>query len=113
MRLVFPGPRAVECHNFDVVITDLGMPYIDARQVAAVVKDALRGILLTGWGQRLVAEGDVSGKWIAFSASHPRCGNCTRPLLTARWRRGREPIGFRSPREALPDPTPANRGLTP
>jgi len=47
---------------FDIVITDLGMPYVDGRTVAATVK-ALNAstpvILLTGWGQRLDAEGDV------------------------------------------------------
>ncbi|MBI5720343.1 MAG: PAS domain S-box protein [Burkholderiales bacterium] len=48
--------------TFDVVITDLGMPYVDGRSVAAVVKasaSATPVILLTGWGQRLLAEGDV------------------------------------------------------
>ena len=47
---------------FAIVITDLGMPRIDGRQVASAVKTARRStlvILLTGWGQRLVAEGDV------------------------------------------------------
>ena len=46
---------------FDVVITDLGMPYVDGRKVAAAVK-ASSGtpvILLTGWGQRLVADGEI------------------------------------------------------
>ncbi len=48
--------------RFDVVITDLGMPYVDGRQVAAAIKAASPStpvIMLTGWGQRLVAEGDV------------------------------------------------------
>ncbi|HEY4579542.1 MAG TPA: ATP-binding protein [Candidatus Acidoferrales bacterium] len=47
---------------FAVVITDLGMPYVDGRRVASAVKAASPStpvILLTGWGQRLVAEGDV------------------------------------------------------
>jgi signal transduction histidine kinase/ActR/RegA family two-component response regulator len=47
---------------FAVVITDLGMPYVDGRKVASTVKAASPStpvILLTGWGQRLVAEGDV------------------------------------------------------
>jgi len=47
---------------FAVVITDLGMPYVDGRKVASAVKLSLPAtpvILLTGWGQRLVAEGDV------------------------------------------------------
>ena len=48
---------------FAVVITDLGMPRIDGRKVASFVKSASPStavILLTGWGQRLIAEGDVS-----------------------------------------------------
>ena len=48
--------------SFSLVITDLGMPYVDGRQVASTIKQtspATPIILLTGWGQRLVAEGDV------------------------------------------------------
>ena len=44
------------------MITDLGMPYVDGRKVSNVVKTAAPGtsvLLLTGWGQRLVAEGDI------------------------------------------------------
>ena len=40
--------------RFDVVITDLGMPYVDGRKVAASIKTlsaATPVILLTGWGQ--------------------------------------------------------------
>jgi signal transduction histidine kinase/ActR/RegA family two-component response regulator len=47
---------------FAVVITDLGMPYVDGRKVASAVKTASPSapvILLTGWGQRLVSEGTV------------------------------------------------------
>jgi CheY-like chemotaxis protein len=47
---------------FAAVITDLGMPYIDGRKVAAAVKAAAPEtpvIMLTGWGQRLVAENDI------------------------------------------------------
>lgn len=47
---------------FPVVFTDLGMPYVDGRKVAAAIKGRLPStyiILLTGWGQRLVAEGDI------------------------------------------------------
>ncbi|HEY3757626.1 MAG TPA: PAS domain S-box protein [Opitutaceae bacterium] len=48
--------------SFDAVITDLGMPHIDGRKVAIAIKTispATPVIMLTGWGQRLVAEGDV------------------------------------------------------
>jgi PAS domain S-box-containing protein len=47
---------------FPVVITDLGMPYIDGRKVSNAIKTAAPGtvvLLLTGWGQRLVADGDI------------------------------------------------------
>ena len=47
---------------FPVVITDLGMPYVDGRKVAAAVKAAAGDtilFMLTGWGQRLIAEGDI------------------------------------------------------
>lgn len=48
--------------HFAVVITDLGMPYVDGRKVASAIKNESPStpvILLTGWGQRLVAEGEV------------------------------------------------------
>ena len=54
--------RASDADKFDAVITDLGMPYVDGRQVASAVKTASPStpvIMLTGWGQRLVAEGDI------------------------------------------------------
>ena len=47
---------------FPVVITDLGMPYVDGRKVSNAIKTAAPQtilLLLTGWGQRLVADGDV------------------------------------------------------
>jgi len=47
---------------FSIVITDLGMPRVDGRKLASFVKgtsESIPVILLTGWGQRLVAEGDV------------------------------------------------------
>ncbi len=48
--------------RFDVVITDLGMPHVDGRKVASSIK-ALSAdtpvILLTGWGQRLIAANDI------------------------------------------------------
>ncbi|HEX6720948.1 MAG TPA: PAS domain S-box protein, partial [Burkholderiaceae bacterium] len=47
---------------FPVVITDLGMPHVDGSKVAATVKATLpatRVLMLTGWGRRLVAEGET------------------------------------------------------
>jgi len=48
--------------TIDAVITDLGMPHVDGRRLAAAVKAASPAtpvIMLTGWGHRLAAEGDV------------------------------------------------------
>ncbi len=47
---------------FDLVITDLGMPYVDGRKIASAVKLAWKStpvILLTGWGQRMVDENEM------------------------------------------------------
>ncbi len=47
---------------FDVVITDLGMPYVDGRKVAAAIEAVAPDtplILLTGWGKRLLSEDDI------------------------------------------------------
>jgi len=47
---------------FDIVITDLGMPHVDGRKVAASIKSLSATtpiILLTGWGERLIAAGEV------------------------------------------------------
>jgi CheY-like chemotaxis protein len=47
---------------FDVVVTDLGMPYVDGRKVAArvrAVSPTVPIVMLTGWGQRLVADDEV------------------------------------------------------
>jgi len=51
-----------EGRPFPVVITDLGMPHVDGRKVAATVKASVPEtlvLMLTGWGRRLVAEGDI------------------------------------------------------
>ena len=58
----FKASRQPGAAPFAVVITDLGMPYVDGRKVAAAIKResaATPVILLTGWGQRLEAEGDI------------------------------------------------------
>jgi len=48
-------------HGFNAVITDLGMPYVDGRKVAARIRqlDAqVPIVMLTGWGHRLIATDD-------------------------------------------------------
>jgi signal transduction histidine kinase/CHASE3 domain sensor protein/ActR/RegA family two-component response regulator len=47
---------------YQMVITDLGMPHVDGRRVSAVVKETAPNtvvVMLTGWGQRLVTDGEV------------------------------------------------------
>jgi PAS domain S-box-containing protein len=47
---------------FAVVMTDLGMPYVDGRKVAQAVKELSPKtpvILLTGWGKRMQGDGDI------------------------------------------------------
>ena len=47
---------------FDIVITDLGMPYVDGRKVSSMVKlvrPHTPVVMLTGWGQKLLDEGDI------------------------------------------------------
>jgi signal transduction histidine kinase len=47
---------------FAIVITDLGMPHVDGRKVAATIRAASPHtpiVLLTGWGQRLAGERGV------------------------------------------------------
>ena len=49
-------------HAFEVVITDLGMPYVDGREVVAAIRRTgarVAVVLLTGWGQRLSANEPV------------------------------------------------------
>jgi signal transduction histidine kinase/ActR/RegA family two-component response regulator len=47
--------------SFELVITDLGMPYVDGRKVAATIKTASSStpiVLLTGWGRRMIDENE-------------------------------------------------------
>jgi CheY-like chemotaxis protein/anti-sigma regulatory factor (Ser/Thr protein kinase) len=47
---------------FAAVITDLGMPHVDGRKVAASIKalsPSIPVLLLTGWGQGLLADADL------------------------------------------------------
>ena len=68
---------------FAAVITDLGMPYVDGRRVAAAVKAAMPAtpvIMLTGWGQRLAAEGDIPPHVDRVLAKPPKLGELREAL---------------------------------
>jgi PAS domain S-box-containing protein len=75
--------------TFATVITDLGMPYVDGRQVASAIKAASPStpiVLLTGWGQRLVAEGDVPAHVDVVLNKPPKLRDL-REALARYWRR--------------------------
>jgi signal transduction histidine kinase/CheY-like chemotaxis protein len=66
-----------------VVITDLGMPRIDGRSVARAVKQASPKtpvVLLTGWGERLVAEGQLPQHVDLVLGKPPRLRDLRRAL---------------------------------
>jgi DNA-binding response OmpR family regulator len=53
----FARAQAQGAPAYDLVMTDLGMPHVDGRQVAQAVKRLSPGtgvVLLTGWGQSLL-----------------------------------------------------------
>jgi PAS domain S-box-containing protein len=63
--------------HFAAVITDLGMPYVDGRQVANAIKTAAPHtpvILLTGWGHRLLAENEIPDHVDRVLRKPPRLG---------------------------------------
>jgi len=60
---------------FDIVVTDLGMPHVDGRKVASSIKGASPStpvVLLTGWGQRLLATNDTPAHVDKVLAKPPR-----------------------------------------
>jgi signal transduction histidine kinase/ActR/RegA family two-component response regulator len=71
--------RAARNRNepFDVVITDLGMPYMDGREVAAAVKRESPGIpvvMLTGWGAFMKEDNDLPMHVDGLLSKPPRIG---------------------------------------
>jgi signal transduction histidine kinase/CheY-like chemotaxis protein len=71
--------RAAEAADepFSLVITDLGMPHMDGRKVASAIKSdspSTPVILLTGWGSRLVAEGEVPPNVDRVLSKPPKLG---------------------------------------
>jgi CheY-like chemotaxis protein/anti-sigma regulatory factor (Ser/Thr protein kinase) len=77
---------------FDVIITDLGMPYLDGRQVARTVKlESPRTpiILLTGWGAFMNEDGEAPAQVDTVLSKPPR----SRELREALNRIGHKPGG--------------------
>jgi CheY-like chemotaxis protein len=60
---------------FDVVFTDLGMPYFDGRQVAKVLKRESPNtpvVMLTGWGAFMKEDGEVPAQVDGILSKPPR-----------------------------------------
>ncbi|HET7809380.1 MAG TPA: ATP-binding protein [Steroidobacteraceae bacterium] len=79
----FVAARGTE-HEFAVVITDLGMPRIDGRRVAAAIKQVAPStpiVLLTGWGQRLLDEKEVPPNIDRVLSKPPRLHQLRTALL--------------------------------
>src|SRR5882724_2231120 len=60
---------------FDVVLTDLGMPYFDGRQVVKTIKEESPGtpiIMLTGWGSFMKEDGDMPEQVSGILTKPPR-----------------------------------------
>jgi CheY-like chemotaxis protein len=72
---------------FDVVITDLGMPYVDGRKVAATIKAAsplTPVVLLTGWGRHLPPEGEPAPSVDRILGKPPKLAELRRALIEVR-----------------------------
>jgi CheY-like chemotaxis protein len=60
---------------FDIVITDLGMPYVDGRQVTRTVKHESPGtpvVMLTGWGTFMKEDDSAPADLDALLSKPPR-----------------------------------------
>jgi CheY-like chemotaxis protein len=67
-----------------LVFTDLGMPRVDGRKVAAAIKGLsplTPIVLLTGWGQRLLDEKDIPANIDRVLSKPPRLAQLRAALL--------------------------------
>ena len=72
---------------FSVVITDLGMPQLDGRAVAAAIKSTAPEtpvLLLTGWGQRLQSDGELPAYVDRVLSKPPRLADLRAALAAIR-----------------------------
>lgn len=85
------GQAGIECFTsshhsgepFDLVMTDLGMPFVDGRTVAAAVKrlsPETPVLLLTGWGERLQTEQKIPDNVDRVLSKPPRTGELRRAI---------------------------------
>ena len=70
---------------FKVVITDLGMPYLDGRQVAGTLKRESPDtpvIMLTGWGTMMKEDGDLPAQVDGVLGKPPKISELYEMLRT-------------------------------
>ena len=107
------GQNGIETFNaalasgspFSLVITDLGMPYVDGRKVAAAVKARARDtpvILLTGWGRRLLAENEIPPHVDRVLSKPPKLNELRATLAELSAGRSERPAAAINPPSALP-----------
>lgn len=68
---------------YEIVVTDLGMPEVDGRTLAAAIHtagDPTPVILLTGWGQRIQGERDLSHSVDRILSKPPRVAELRKAL---------------------------------
>jgi CheY-like chemotaxis protein/anti-sigma regulatory factor (Ser/Thr protein kinase) len=73
---------------FSAVMTDLGMPHVDGRKVAAFVKAAAPAtpvILLTGWGRRMLDAQDIPLNVDRVLGKPPRLREIREALANSVW----------------------------
>jgi CheY-like chemotaxis protein len=81
---------------FDIVITDLGMPYVDGRQVVASIRAMSPGtpiILLTGWGQHVANENEKPPQVDRLLGKPPRIRELRSALSELTGRRATDRLG--------------------
>jgi CheY-like chemotaxis protein len=69
---------------YEIVVTDLGMPDIDGRQVAKTIKKEFQGtpvIMMTGWGTMMKEEGEAPPEVDALVGKPPRIRELNELLL--------------------------------
>jgi CheY-like chemotaxis protein/anti-sigma regulatory factor (Ser/Thr protein kinase) len=81
---------------FDIVITDLGMPYVDGRQVVASIRSMSPGtpiILLTGWGQHVANDNEKPPQVDRLLGKPPRIRELRTALAELTGRRATDRLG--------------------
>jgi signal transduction histidine kinase/ActR/RegA family two-component response regulator/HAMP domain-containing protein len=76
---------------FDVVLTDLGMPYFDGRQVVKTIKEESPDtpiIMLTGWGSFMKEDGDMPEQVSGILTKPPRSNELREMLQQVGGHRG-------------------------